>query len=80
MAAACSIRAFVRIRHMNIRRVQFLQHVFDVVRRNDILRQFAIQIVVRQKFLVAAQLQQPIHHVISIFFFNSHVLFLPVCL
>jgi len=31
-------QAFVGIRHMNIRRVELLQHVFDVVGRNHILR------------------------------------------
>ena len=54
------------------------QHIFDVVRRNYILRQFAIQVVIRQKFLVSTQLQQSIHHVIPIFFFNSHDYFVPV--
>ena len=57
---------------MNVRGVQFLQDVFNVVRRDDILWEFAIQIVVRQEFLVAAELQQPVHHIVSIFFFNSH--------
>jgi hypothetical protein len=57
---------------MNVRRVQFLQHVFNVVGGNDVLRQFAIQIVIGQKLFVATQLKQPIHHVVSIFFFNSH--------
>ena len=65
-------QALVGIGHMNVRRVQFLKYVFDIVRRYDILRQFAIQIVVRQKFFVSAQLQQSIHYVVSIFFFNSH--------
>src|SRR5574341_609377 len=59
---------------MNVRGVQLLEHVLNIVGRHNILRQFTIQIVVRKKFLVAAQLEQPIHHIVSIFFFNSHLL------
>ena len=58
-----------QVTHRNVVRI------FDIVRRNYILRQFAIQIVIRQKLLVSTQLQQSIHHVIPIFFFNSHFCF-----
>src|SRR5205823_997213 len=56
---------------MDVRRIQLLEHVLDVIRRNYIVRQLTVEVVVRQKFLVAAKLQQPIHHIV--FFFNSHL-------
>ncbi len=62
---------------MDVRRIQLLEHVLDVIRRNYIVRQLAVEVVVRQKFLVAAKLQQAIHHIV--FFFNSHLFLNAAC-
>ena len=77
MAAACSSRRSSESATGIFEAFELLQHVFNVVGRNDIVRQLTIQIVESQKFLVAAQLEQAIHHIISIFFFNSHVYLFP---
>jgi hypothetical protein len=56
--ADCSLfeKPLIRISDGNIRTFEFLQNVFDIVRRNHIVWQLSIQIVESQIFLVAAQL------------------------
>jgi hypothetical protein len=52
-----------------------LQNVFDVVGRHDSVGQFAIEIVKREIFLVAAQFEQALHHVVAILvFYTTHVI------
>ena len=63
--------SFVGIGNRDIRAFQLLKHVFNVVGRHDIVRQFAIEIVERQVLLVAAQFEQSLHYVVAIFVFDT---------
>ena len=65
-------QSFVRIGDGDVGAFEFLQNIFDVVGRDDVVRQLAIQIVESQVFLVAAQLEQALHYIVTIFVVVSH--------
>ncbi len=57
----------------DVRAFELLQHVLDVVGRDDVVGQLSIEVVESQVLLVAAQLQQALHHVVLVFLFHAQL-------
>jgi hypothetical protein len=45
----------------------------DVVGRDDVVGQLAVEVVEREELFVAAEFEQALHHVFLVFLFHAHL-------